>query len=417
MPHSRPTVGIRLPVWASPTTPVIRGVSRFMRNHGHWRIETLNDSYGEMEKVEITTGWQGDGLILYRATDEELADFKKRGIAVVLLSTEGPDAGYPRVLPDNAAAGRAAAKHLMGIGHDSFAYLARGETLYKEAEFISGQRVYARERLAGYKAALAENGFQPRVHMLPGLPLWKKDTWKKMERAVQGFLTELPSPTGLFVVDDALASVALRVAERTDVAVPQSLSVLGFGDDVNYCHASLPTLSSIPYPAQAVGYRAAKELARQLAGEETGDRGQGTGDRGQETGDQGEKIRIALDTVHRRESTDFLAIDDAETALLVRWIRRTAPGTAIRIEDLLEQTSYSHSAVKMKFSQHLGHSPKKEISRARLAHLEFLLGDPSLSLAEIASMMQFSSTHELGRFFMRETGERPGAYRERKKSS
>ena len=399
----RPTVGIRLPVWAGSTTPVLAGVARFMRNHGHWRIETLNDSHGEMEKVEITTGWQGDGLILYRATDEELADFKKRGIAVVLLSTEGPDAGYPRVLPDNAAAGRAAAKHLMGIGHDSFAYLARGETLYKEAEFISGQRVYARERLAGYKAALAENDFQPRVHMLPGMPLWKKNTWKKVERAVEEFLTELPSPTGMFVVDDALASVVLRVAGRTDIAVPQSLSVLGFGDDVNYCHASLPTLSSIPYPAQAVGYRAAKELARQLADEETGD--------------EGEKIRIALDAVHRRESTDFLAIDDAETALLVRWIRRTAPGTAIRIEDLLEQTSYSHSTVKMKFSQHLGHSPKKEISRARLAHLEFLLGDPSLSLAEIASMMQFSSTHELGRFFMRETGERPGAYRERKKSS
>ncbi len=380
-----------------------------MRNHGHWRIETLNDSYGEMEKVEITTGWQGDGLILYRATEEELADFKKRGIAVVLLSTEGPDAGYPRVLPDNDAAGRAAAKHLMGLGHDSFAYLARGETLYKEAEFISGQRIYARERLAGYKAALAENGFQPRVHMLPGMPLWKKDTWKKVERAVQEFLTKLPSPTGLFVVDDALASVVLRVTERTGIAVPQSLSVLGFGDDVNYCHASLPTLSSIPYPAQAVGYRAAKELARQLASLPA---------RRQETGDrrQGEKIRIALDAVHRRESTDFLAIDDDETALLVRWIRRTAPGTAIRIEDLLEQTSYSHSAVKMKFSQHLGHSPKKEISRARLAHLEFLLGDPSLSLAEIASMMQFSSTHELGRFFMRETGERPGAYRERKKS-
>jgi LacI family transcriptional regulator len=273
MPHSRATVGIRLPVWAGSTTPVMRGVARYMRNHRHWRIETLNDSYGEMENIEISIGWQGDGLILYRATEQELADFKKRGIAVVLLSTEGPDAGYPRVLPDNAAAGRAAAKHLMGIGHDSFAYLARGETLYKEDEFISGQRVYSRERLAGYKAALAENDFQPRVHMLPGFPLWKKNTWKKVERAVEGFLTELPSPTGMFVVDDALASVVLRVAGRTDIAVPQSLSVLGFGDDVNYCHASLPTLSSIPYPAQAVGYRAAKELARQLAGEGTGDRG------------------------------------------------------------------------------------------------------------------------------------------------
>lgn len=133
MPHSRPTVGIRLPVWAGATTPVMGEGARYMHNHGHWHIETPNDSYGEMKKVEITVGWQGDGLILYRATEKELADFKNRGIAVVLLSTEGPDAGYPRVLPDNGAMGRAAATHLMEHGHDSYAYLARGDTLYKGA--------------------------------------------------------------------------------------------------------------------------------------------------------------------------------------------------------------------------------------------------------------------------------------------
>ncbi len=403
LPHRRPTVGIRLPVWAGSTARVLDGIAGYMRNHGYWHIETPNDSYGEMERVEITRDWQGDGLILYRATAEELADFRKRGIAVVLLSTEGTDAGYPRVLPDNDAAGRAAAAHLMELGHESFAYLARGDTLYREAQFISGPRVYSRERLAGYRAALEVNDFHPRDHMLPGFPLWKRDTWKEVERAVAEFLAELPRPTGLFAADDALAAVVLRAAERRDIAVPQALSVIGFGNDVNLCHASIPALSSIPYPALEVGYRAATELARQLAGEVRGD--------------EGDKIRIAPEPVHRRESTDFLAIADAETERLVRWIRKTAPHLAIRIQDLLEQTSYSHNTVKTRFRKHLGHSPKKEISRVRRAHLSFLLDDPSLSLKKIASLMQFASTHELGRFFLKETGERPGAYRERKRSS
>ena len=404
MPHTRPTVGIRLPIWAGSTSPVLGGVAKYMRTHGHWRIETLNDSYGEMEKVNITTGWQGDGLILYRATEVELADFKKRGIAVVLLSTEGTDAGYPRVLPNNEASGEAAAMHLLSLGLSSFAYLARGETLYQQEEYISGARVYSRERLVGYKAALGKVGYEPNVHMLPGFPLWKKNTWKRVEKAVEVFLVSLPRYTGLFAVDDALACVVLRVAERMDIAVPQSLSVIGFGDDVNYCHASLPTLSSIPYPAHAVGYRAAKELARQM-------------EEGQAVGGEGGVLRLSLDAVRRRESTDFLAINDEETARLVRWIRKTAPRKAVRIEDLLQQTPYSHSTVKMKFREHLGHSPKKEITYARLSHLKHLLSDLSLSLGEIAEHMQFSSAHELGRFLMRETGERPVAYRERVKKS
>ncbi|MGB0993482.1 MAG: substrate-binding domain-containing protein [Akkermansiaceae bacterium] len=399
MPHSRPVVGIRLPIWAGSTAPVLGGVADYMRKHSHWRIETLNDSYGEMEKVEITVGWQGDGLILYRATAEELEDFKQRGIAVVLLSTEGPDLGYPRILPDNEAAGEIAAAHLLSLGLNSFAYLARGETLYRQKEYISGTRIYSRERLVGYKSALAKSGCEPAVHMLPGFPLWKKESWKRIEKAVEKFLVKLPEKTGLFAVDDALASVALRVAERVGIAVPQSLAVLGFGDDLNYCHASLPTLSSIPYPARTIGYAAAKCLTQQM-----------------KTHNLGSEIRrIPIESVHRRESTDFLAIADEETARLVRWIRKSAPNLAIRIEDLLEQTPYSHSTVKMKFKQHLGHSPKKEISRTRLTHLKFLLDDPSLSLAEITSMMQFASTHELGRFFMRETGERPTVYRTRKK--
>ena len=397
MPHQRPTVGIRLPVWAGSTFPVLGGVMDYMRAHGLWRIETENDSYGEMEKVEMTIGWEGQGLILYRATKEELADFKKRGIAVVLLSTEGPDEGYPRVLPDNIAAGHAAASHLLGLGLKSFAYLARGETLYNKEQFISGNRIYSRERMKGFKEHLANAGYEPHVHLLPGFPLWKKDTWKRIEKVVEKFLVELPQPTGLFAADDALAAVVLRVAERLNITVPQELSVIGFGDDVNYCHASLPALTSIPYPARAVGYRASQELEQQMNG----------------NAPSKTKVRMPLDPVHSRESTDFIAIDDEETARLVHWIRKTAPRQAIRVDDLIAQTTYSSSTVKAKFRKHLGHSPKKEIARVRVAHLQYLLSDLSISLNKISELMQFSSPHELGRFLLRETGERPTTYRDK----
>ncbi|MFC4992470.1 substrate-binding domain-containing protein [Rubritalea tangerina] len=369
----------------------------YMRTHGLWRIVTENDSYGEMEAVKIGVGWEGDGVILYRATQEELDDFKERGVAVVLLSSEGPGAGVSRVLPDNLAAGRMAAKHLLSLGVKHFAYLARGETFYKEQEFAPGIRLYARERLAGFKSGLEAASYEPQVHYLPGYPLWKEDTWREIEQTVGEFLSSLPSTTGLFVADDPLAAVVLRAASKVGIEVPRDLAVLGFGDDPNYCHASLPALSSIAYPAREVGYCAAEELDRLLGSEERG----------------AQSSRIPVEGIRKRESTDFIAIDDEETAKLVYWIRLHAPHEPVQVNDLEDQSKYSLSSIKAKFRKYLGRSPKDEIKRVRLEHLQYLLKDATVSFTEVADMMQFSSAHEMSRFFLREKGERPSAYRER----
>lgn len=394
--NKRPTIGIRLPPWAANTLPVLGGVVDYMRTHGLWRIETPFDSFGEMEKVELTKGWQGDGLILFRATGEELQDFKNRGIAVVLLSSEGPDLGFPRVLPNNEMIGREAAGHLLGLGLQSFAYLARGDTLYQNEQYASGRRIYSRERLAGYKEALLTAGHEPLVHLLPGLPLWKKDTWRKIEEIVLGFLLQLPPSTGLFTADDALGAVVLRVAAREGLRVPQQLSVIGFGDDLNYCHSTLPALSSIAYPARQIGRLAAAGIAAQFRG----------------GGETAKSIIIPPGPVYQRESSDFVAIDDPETANLVHWIRKVAPVRAIQVSDVTERSSHSASTVKSKFRHYLGHGPKREIIVTRVAHLHFLLRDHEIPLTKIAEIMQFASTHELSRFLVRETGERPTAYRE-----
>lgn len=386
-----PTIGVRLPVWAGSTSAVLGGMHGYLRETEAWSIVTDADTYGEMEPRDIGVGWEGDGLVLYRATEEELEDFKSRGIAVVLLSSEGPDLGFPRVIPDNVEAGNMAGRHLLGLSLENFAFLARGETLYQDLRDAPGNRVYPRERLAGFRDRLKSDGYEVKAHFLPGFPLWKRDAWKAVEGAVADFLRSLPAPAGLFAADDALAAVVLRAAERIGKDVPNELAVMGFGNDLHYCHASSPAITSIGYPGEAVGRKAAKTIESMLAGEDL----------------TGSIVRLSPGAINARESTDVIAVPDPEIARMVRWIRRNSQRRAILVSELAEHSSMALTTLKERFKKHMGHGPKEEIIRARLHHLEHLLKYSDLPLKEISSTMQFASPHEMSRFYHRVTGKRP----------
>lgn len=389
-------VGVRFPTWYPYCPQVLSGVVDFMRENESWKIVTENDGYGELESVRITADWNGDGVILFRATEEELSAFREKGIAVVLTSTEGPDLGFPRVVPDNAMIGMRAAEHLMGCGVPRFAFLARGETLYLEKEFAPGLRRYARERLAGYRMTLAGYSMEPVVHYLRGRPLWEERTWREIQKEVMDFLSQLPLPCGLFVVDDFLGVSALRAADRLGLRVPQDLAVIAFGNDPACCYASLPSLSSIPWPGREIGRAGASLLQQMMDGDDPG---------------PGRTV-IPVQDVVSRESSDTLAIDDPKIRDMIRHIRSVAPRDAIKVSELEDFGNLSMSSIKTRFRKYLGHGPKEEIQIVRLRHLTRLLEEDTLGLAEIAKRMGFGSTRELSRFFVSETGRKPGEFRE-----
>jgi DNA-binding LacI/PurR family transcriptional regulator len=145
-----------------------------MQDHGPWKVVTGNHSYREMETVVIDHAWHGDAALLFQATEAELEAFRRRGMAVVLTSSEGPDGGFPRVVPDNRAIGALAAGHLIECGLEHFAYLGRGEILYREEVFAPGPRHYPVERLEGYRSVLSGHSHEPLAHFLSGHRLWRK---------------------------------------------------------------------------------------------------------------------------------------------------------------------------------------------------------------------------------------------------
>ncbi len=395
--NNPPVIGIRYPVWSRYWQTLLPGVVDYVRLHEPWRLQVEDNSFGEMESVTIDGNWRGDGLILFRATEDELREFRKRGQAVVLTSSEGPDLGYPRVLPNNHGIGRLAASHLLEKCMPHFAFLARSETLYQEAEFAPGFRVYPRERLQGFREHLAEHGFEPMVHLLQGRELWKPGTWKRIQADVSDFLSGLPKPCGLFVVDDALGAVVMRAAAELGIKVPADLAVLGFGNDPLFSMASVPALSSIVYPGMQIGSIAAGWIARQLAGEDC----------------SGLVEKVPVLEVAQRGSSDTIATSDPVVASALAWIRRHAPQQPVTVAELEEAIGVSSTALSQKFRRSLSRSPKQEIMRVRLNHLYSLLSTTRAPVVEIARVMNFASAHELSRFFLNETGERPTSFRER----
>lgn len=393
---NRPVIGIRLPPWTNSIWYILGGIVDYLKNHEAWRLVTEDDSYGEMEQIKIGIGWKGDGVILFRATYDELEYFKQNSIAVCLLSSEGPDGGFPRVIPNNLSIGDLAARHMLETGTQSFGFIARGETLYMEKKHAPGERHYSRARLKGYMKRLKANGFEPSVFYLKGYPLWKKDTWQKIEADIASYIKTLPKNTGLFCADDPLASAVLRVAEKQNILVPRDLMVLGFGNTMKYCHSSTPSMSSIVYPAKKIGFEAARIIAEQLANNPR----------------LPNVVEIPIDEIKERESTSFIAFKDTQIAALVKWIRLKAPTEAIQVADLQDHTEYSLSSIKLKFKKYLGHSPKEEIKRVRLERLESHLKDVSKSLTVISEEMDFRSPEEMSRFFLREKGIRPSKYRQ-----
>lgn len=395
-------IGVRFPSWCSYGPGVIAGILDHARSAGlNWRIVWENRSQGELEPVRIDSSWNGDGMVLFRSDEAELAECLERGRAVVLLSSEGPQGSYPRISPDNERVGEMAADHLLGLDVPSFAFLGRDQTHYPGGLHASGQRRYSRERAAGFVSAVKQAGHPVLVHQLAGRNLGDQQAWAQIEAEVTTFLDQLPRLCCLFVADDSLGAVVLEAARHAGIQVPTELAVLGFGNDLDYCLTSWPPLSSIAYPGRAIGRLAAVALERQLAGDPP----------------QPGRERVPPQAVVPRESTDLIATDDPVLQDLLRWLRRNAPNDTIRVTELAERGHWSLTTLKERFHAHLGRGPKEEILRIRRNHFCHLLRATDLSVAEISRSMGFASPHEASRFFQRQLGCAASEWRDQQRVS
>ena len=204
-----------------------------------------------------------DAFLVYSVMDDDpaLAAILERRLPLVIVDAPRCD-GVPFVGIDDRAAARAAARHLVDLGHRRIAIL----TDRIDRDFQTGhadperQRrtkdATQRARLAGYADALREVGLpweEVRVEECAG------NTVEAGCRGAALLLDRSPRPTAILAITDLLALGALAAARERGVRVPDALSIAGF-DDLPVAAAATPPLTTVRQPLLEKGRRAGRLL-------------------------------------------------------------------------------------------------------------------------------------------------------------
>ena len=198
-----------------------------------------------------------DGALVYVCEPEstDLAWLRRRDLPLVTVDQEALP-GHPSINVDDRAGARAAAQHLVDLGHRRVGLLnlhpIQGGAL-DETPTDAPWNPPASERDAGWRAALAGAGIDPAVELAPFRPV------TAAYDAARRLLERPDRPTGLLCFSDVYAAQAMRAAESLGLRVPQDVSVVGF-DDSSLATAVHPTLTTVSQPVSDKGRLAVAAL-------------------------------------------------------------------------------------------------------------------------------------------------------------
>lgn len=381
-------VGVRLLDWSQGFGyRLFPGILEVARAGNILDLEFEQPSGGDLTPTRIDEHWQGDGLIVFRYTAAEAAEWKRRGISVVNLSAEHPANGpiFPRVTMDNEAVGAMAARHFITLGLRRFAF------------WHDPYRRYSIERLEGFRRELSRHGFHDvKVLEMPASRYSDEQRAKKIEEGSWKLLQQLEPPTGLFAKDDIAAVCAIRSLATLGMRCPEDIPVLGVADDMVYCSITRPALSSVRFPGRTIGSQAMQLLLRMMQGEVVAD---------------GSRVLVPPRQLTLRESTGLVELPDEIVTKAMRFIRGNVPKRSVSVDELCRASGVSRELLRQRFQTMLGRTPKEEIDRQRSEVVCDALRRTTWTIDRIATELGFGAADELCRFFKRTSGTTPGEFR------
>ncbi|MEV8566202.1 LacI family DNA-binding transcriptional regulator [Streptomyces sp. NPDC051322] len=191
------------------------------------------------------------GVLLSPAdtTGANLESLRRQNIPFVLVDRVGDEDGECSVSVDDTVGGALAARHLIGAGHRTIAYISGPPHLQQ-----------VKDRRDGMLLALAEAGLP--AEALLEIPADRLDVAAGRD-AGSRLLGLSPRPTAVFCANDLLALGVLQVVYAAGLAVPQDLAIVGY-DDIEFAAAAAVPLTSVRQPAVAMGRMAADLLLEEV---------------------------------------------------------------------------------------------------------------------------------------------------------
>ena len=197
-----------------------------------------------------------DGAIVYICdpASPDITWLERRGLPMVAVDREpGPTA--PSVNVDDRGGARAAAQHLVDLGHTRIGIITL-RAGHDVGDAPTENRP-ARERMLGWREALDAAGIEPVVQAARFHP--HHDPKLSVETIARDLLDRPDRPTAVLCFSDAFAVTTIQVAESLGLRVPEDLSVVGF-DDSRRAVESRPPLTTVHQEVASKGSEAVRVL-------------------------------------------------------------------------------------------------------------------------------------------------------------
>ncbi|HEY1768013.1 MAG TPA: LacI family DNA-binding transcriptional regulator [Terracidiphilus sp.] len=252
------TIGLVVTTVADPfASEVVCGVEQTANDHGYsvFLADSNADPTREKKVVQAFAERRVDGIIVTssRVGALYLPLLAEMMVPIILVNDQYPGAFVHSVMITNLEGMRAAAEHLVGLGHRRIAYLGDQFGYQSDAE-----------RLAGYRAALDAAGIAP----MPELVVRGDGKPEAAMAAMEKLLVLAHPPTAVCCYNDMSALGAMRQIRARGLRVPDDISVAGF-DDLFFASYTQPPLTTVRQPMRRMGQLAMEKLFKLMSGEES----------------------------------------------------------------------------------------------------------------------------------------------------
>lgn len=361
------------------------GIMGYAERHG-WRCSLDVQAVG-MEGNLTRAPYTG---VVGRIPTDVALRVQELGLPLVGL-TRNVEANYaerfqdlPGVYIDRPAGVRMAVAHLAQSGYRRLGLM--------EAEGFEHKALVEIARQACIEEGLAWN--EPMLYDIDFVR--DSETQANALRALTQYLSNLHKPIGLLVSHPSFARQVAHGCAQLGLRVPHDIGIVTpMGERVMLTRSS-PTISAVEYDYYQQGYQAAAMLDNLMDGHPN------------------KRLQqwLAPTEVVMRDSTDVFLCDDQLVSHAMRYVAEHVHQD-LTVQALADAMKVSRSTLLRRFEETTGRTPQQEINRLRIEYLKRLLAETRQPIAQVGSNCGFSTASHFTRYFKRETGQTPSAYRER----
>lgn len=248
------TIGVVVPFVENPFLAMVVGfANRQLSMRKRHPLVQLPDLHADEDvwraALEELLDWGVDGLLhWWDESHSPDAVVLSSPVPVVFIGSAAPPLPADAVFLDDYGGGRAAAEHLVGLGHRRIAH-------------ISGRGAVIGARLRGLIDVVSG------AHLPP--PLVREcasEAPAEAEAIAVDLARAADRPTALFCHNDFIALGAFRGVRAAGLRVPEDISLVGF-DDAWASRYLEPALTTVVFPYEEIVDTAIEFLLARLAGE------------------------------------------------------------------------------------------------------------------------------------------------------